>query len=423
MDYKDTLCLPNTEFPMKAKLVAKEPELLARWEDARLYEKILDASTGRKKFILHDGPPYANGHIHLGTALNKILKDIIVKSLFMMGHDTFYLPGWDCHGLPIEHQVEIELGEKGACMTKAEIRKHCREYADKFLDIQRDEFKRLGVLGVWEDPYITMKYSYEATIVRELGKFIGKGSLYKARKPVYWCATCVTALAEAEVEYHDQTTPAIFVRFKMTSDISEKVPELSEYRDDVYVVIWTTTPWTIPANLAIALHPDLEYSAVKTANSGVLIMATDLVDDVMGQIGISEYSTLAMFKGNLLEGLKTRHPLYERESIMILAPFVTIDAGSGCVHIAPGHGEEDYEIGKAYGLDIYAPVDNEGKFTGEVEEFAGQFVFDANDNVNKALKREGALLNVDDFEHSYPYCWRCKSPIIFRSTNQWFISM
>jgi isoleucyl-tRNA synthetase len=408
---------------MKGKLVQKEPEVLQRWESTRLYERIIEASRGRDKFILHDGPPYANGHIHMGTALNKVLKDIIVKSLFMMGYDTFYLPGWDCHGLPIEHQVEIEMGEKIAGMSKADIRKKCREYAEKFLDIQRSEFKRLGVLGVWDDPYITMSYGYEATIIRELGKFIGKGSLYKARKPVYWCATCQTALAEAEVEYNDQTTPAIFVRFKMISDVSEKVPELKEYKDSTYVVIWTTTPWTIPANLAIALHPDLDYSAVKTDKHGVLIMAADLVSSVMPQIGVKEYETLATFKGGALERLKARHPLYDRESLLILAPFVTLDAGSGCVHIAPGHGEEDYEIGKVYNLDVYAPVDNEGKFTKEVEEFAGRFVFDANDDVNKALAREGALLNVDSYSHSYPYCWRCKNPIIFRSTNQWFISM
>ena len=423
MDYKETLCLPNTEFPMKGKLVQKEPEILDRWERTGLYDRILDASKGRDKFILHDGPPYANGHIHLGTALNKVLKDIIVKSLFMMGYDTFYLPGWDCHGLPIEHQVEIEMGEKIASMSKADIRKKCREYAKKFLDIQRSEFKRLGVLGVWEDPYITMSHKYEATIIRELGKFIGKGSLYKARKPVYWCATCQTALAEAEVEYNDQTTPAIFVRFKMISDISEKVPELSEYKDDTHVVIWTTTPWTIPANLAVAFHPDLDYSAVKTDRYGVLILATDLVHSVMPQIGVKEFKTLATFKGEILERLKARHPLYERESLVILAPFVTLDAGSGIVHIAPGHGDEDYEIGKVYGLDIYAPVNNEGRFTTEVEEFAGRFVFDANDDVNKALAREGALLAVDTYAHSYPYCWRCKNPIIFRSTNQWFISM
>ncbi|HOO38678.1 MAG TPA: isoleucine--tRNA ligase [Deltaproteobacteria bacterium] len=423
MDYKDTLCLPKTEFPMKAKLVNKEPEVLSRWEDENLYQKILDKSRDWDKFILHDGPPYANGHIHLGTALNKILKDIIVKSYFMMGHNTFYLPGWDCHGLPIEHQVEIETGDEIATMSKADIRKKCREYANKFLDIQRAEFKRLGVLGIWDDPYITMKYSYEATIVRELGKFIGKDSLYKARKPVYWCATCGTALAEAEVEYHDQTTPAIFVRFKMLSDISEKLPELKDYVDDTHVVIWTTTPWTIPANLAIALHPDLEYSAVKTDKYGVLILATDLIEDVMGQIGVDNYESLAVFKGGLLEHMKAKHPLYDRESLMILAPFVTLEAGSGCVHIAPGHGEEDYEIGKVYGLDIYAPVDNDGNFTKDVEEFAGKFVFDANDDVNAALKRAGTLLSVDDYAHSYPYCWRCKNAIIFRSTNQWFISM
>ena len=423
MDYKNTLCLPQTGFPMKASLVNKEPEMLKRWEDGEIYRRIINKSEGREKFILHDGPPYANGHIHLGTALNKILKDIIVKSLFMMGYNTFYRPGWDCHGLPIEHQVEIEFGKDAAAMSKAEIRKSCREYAMKFLDIQRNEFKRLGVFGAWDEPYITMNFDYEATIVRELGKFIGKGSIYKARKPVYWCAKCGTALAEAEVEYHDQTTPAIFVRFKMVSDISEKIPELRDYKDSTYIVIWTTTPWTIPANLAVALHPDFEYSAVKMEEYGVLIMATELVGDVMKQIGVSEYSTLAVFRGSLIERLKAKHPLYDRESLVILAPFVTLETGSGVVHIAPGHGEEDYEIGKVYGLDVYAPVDNEGRFTKDVPEFAGQFVFDANENVNKALKREGALLSVSSYGHSYPYCWRCKSPIIFRSTSQWFISM
>ncbi|MEN6473263.1 MAG: isoleucine--tRNA ligase [Syntrophaceae bacterium] len=421
MDYKDTLCLPQTAFPMKASLTKKEPELLERWEKARLYHQIMEKSAGREKFILHDGPPYANGHIHLGTALNKILKDIIVKSLFMMGYDTFYKPGWDCHGLPIEHQVELNLGEKKGTLSKVEIRQECRAYAERFLDIQREEFKRLGVLGLWEDPYMTITHAYEATIVRELGKFISQGSIYKARKPVYWCATCKTALAEAEVEYHDQVTPAIFVRFKMISDISERVPELKG--EDVSVVIWTTTPWTIPANLAIALHPDMEYAAVKTDKYGVLIMAAELVASVMAAAGVSEYKTLAIFKGSVLEKLKARHPLYERESLLILADFVTLDTGSGCVHIAPGHGVEDYEIGKVYGLEVYAPVDNDGKFTKEVEDFAGRFVFDANEDVNKALAAKGALLNASDYAHSYPYCWRCKQPIIFRSTWQWFISM
>lgn len=423
MDYKETLCLPRTDFPMKANLVQKEPETLRRWEDGGIYHRIIEASTGRRKFILHDGPPYANGHIHLGTALNKILKDIIIKSLFMMGYDTTYVPGWDCHGLPIEHQVEISMGDRIAGMTKADIRRHCREYAGRFLAIQRDEFKRLGVFGLWEEPYVTMSYDYEATIVRELGKFIGQGSLYRARKPVYWCAACQTALAEAEVEYNDQRTPAIFVRFKLMSDISERIAELAQFRDDTYVVIWTTTPWTIPANLAVAFHPDLTYAAVRTDRYGVLIMAQDLVSSCMPVFGADRYEVVATFKGALMEHLKARHPLYERDSVFILAPFVTLDAGSGCVHIAPGHGEEDYEIGKAYGLEIYAPVDNEGRFTNEVEGFEGRFVFDANGDVNEALRKKGALLHVDDYDHSYPYCWRCKNPIIFRSTNQWFISM
>lgn len=421
MDYKHTLCLPQTAFPMKASLFKKEPDFLQRWEKVELYKKVMEKSAGRKKFILHDGPPYANGHIHLGTALNKILKDIIVKSLFMLGHNTFYLPGWDCHGLPIEHQVELKLGERTGKLTKVEVRRECRAYAKKFLDIQRQEFKRLGVLGLWEEPYLTMHYAYEATIVRELGKFIAQGSIYKARKPVYWCATCRTALAEAEVEYHDQVTPAIFVRFKMGSDISTRVPEFQG--EEVFMVIWTTTPWTIPANLAIALHPDMEYAAVKTDRYGVLVVATELVEHVMKTIGASNYRTLTTFRGDKLEGLKARHPLYERESLLILANFVTLDTGSGCVHIAPGHGEEDYEIGKMYNLDIYAPVDNEGRFTKEVEDFAGRYVFDANGDVTKALHAKGALLSEEQYTHSYPFCWRCKNAIIFRSTYQWFISM
>ncbi|MEA2102772.1 MAG: isoleucine--tRNA ligase [Thermodesulfobacteriota bacterium] len=423
MNYKDTLCLPKTSFPMKAGLVKKEPEFLKRWEDGNLYKKIVDKSQGREKFILHDGPPYANGHIHLGTALNKILKDIIIKSRFMMGYDTTYVPGWDCHGLPIEHNVEIAMKKKNQEISKTKIRKECRIYAKKFLDIQRSEFKRLGVMGLWEEPYVTMDYHYEATIAREMGKFFGKGIVYKARKPVYWCAKCRTALAEAEVEYHDQTTPAIFVRFRIKSDIGETIPELKD-QGDVHVVIWTTTPWTIPANMAVALHPDMEYSALRTKEFGILIVASDLLEDVMGQVGVRDFEVLTVFRGALLEGMKAKHPLYDRDSLIILAGFVTLDVGSGCVHIAPGHGEDDYEVGKKYGLDIYAPVDNDGRFTKEVgSRFEGRFVFDANDDVNQALKEKHALLGVDDYTHSYPYCWRCKTPIIFRSTPQWFISM
>ncbi len=422
MGYKDTLCLPRTGFPMKAKLAEKELDFIKKWDEMGLYKMIMDASQGRDKFILHDGPPYANGHIHLGTALNKILKDIIIKSRFMMGYNSFYRPGWDCHGLPIEHQVEKDIGGKENIRSKSELRKACREYAGKYLDIQRNEFKRLGVLGLWEDPYRTMTYDYEATIVRELGRFIEQGSMYKARKPVYWCASCKTALAEAEVEYHDQVAPSIFVKFKIISGMKDKIQGLST-DGDVYIVIWTTTPWTIPANLAIAVHPDVEYSVVKTDKFGILIVASDLVTSVMEKIGSADYTTLAAVSGRSLEGLKTMHPLYERESVVILAPFVTLDAGTGCVHIAPGHGEEDYDIGRQYGLEVYSPVDDDGRFTDDVEGFAGKFVFDANEAVIDALSEKGALLKSEDYEHSYPYCWRCKNPIIFRSTNQWFISM
>lgn len=421
MDYKDTLCLPKTAFPMKARLSAREPEFLERWEKDQIYRQIIESSVDHPRFIIHDGPPYANGHLHLGHALNKILKDIIIKSYTMMGYETTYRPGWDCHGLPIEHAVEVSLGEEKAGKSKAEIRSLCRDYAEDFLDIQREEFKRLGVFGLWDDPYYTIDYKYEATIVRELGRFIDNGALYKARKPVYWCAECRTALAEAEVEYHDQVTPSIFVKFPLVSDLSAVVPELAGV-DDLSVVIWTTTPWTIPANLAVAFHPELEYSAVRT-DKGVLILATELAHDVLATCGLEEGETLAVFKGARVDGLKARHPLYDRESLLINAPFVTLDAGSGCVHVAPGHGEDDYVIGKAYGLEAYAPVDNDGCYTKDVPELAGTFVFDANDKVNEMLAEKGALLHSFKFEHSYPYCWRCKNPIIFRSTPQWFISM
>jgi len=422
MDYKETLCLPKTDFPMKAQLASREPQFLKRWEEIDLYGKILAQSADRPRYLLHDGPPYANGNIHMGHALNKILKDIVIKARTMMGYHSVYRPGWDCHGLPIEHQVELKLGDKKAGLSKAEIRKYCREYAEEFLGIQREEFERLGVFGLWQDPYLTINYKYEGTIARELGKFMERGSLYKAKKPVYWCAHCRTALADAEVEYHDQVTPAIFVRFKLTSDIGQVVPALSG-RNDAHMVIWTTTPWTIPANLAIAVHPDMEYSAVETPQHGVLIVATELVKDVMQACAIENYTELAVVKGAALERQVAQHPLYERDSLVILADFVTVDSGSGCVHIAPGHGEDDYLVGKAYGLEAFAPVDNDGCYTNEVPELKGKFVFDANDDVNAWLKEKGALLSVSKYAHSYPYCWRCKSPIIFRSTPQWFISM
>ncbi|HON23961.1 MAG TPA: isoleucine--tRNA ligase [Syntrophales bacterium] len=422
MDYKESLNLPKTDFPMKANLAAREPEMLARWEEMKIYHRIRAVSKGREVYILHDGPPYANGSIHLGTALNKIIKDMVIKAKNMSGYDSIYVPGWDCHGLPIEHQVDKELGDKKYEISQADKRRFCRRYAERFVDIQREQFKRLGVFGEWENPYLTMTYDYEAITVAEFGKLYLGGDVYKGKKPVYWCATCKTALAEAEVEYGDHTTPSIYVKFPMISDIAAVRPKLAG--EKVSVVIWTTTPWTIPANLAIAFHEEFLYVAVKIEGE-VLILAKDLLDyclDAFGWQG-KPYEILDEFPGAVMEGLKTRHPLIDRESVLILAPFVTLDAGTGCVHIAPGHGQEDYEIGMKYGLDNYAPVDEDGRFTKDVADFAGMFVFDANDPVNKKLKEVGALLGLVDIEHSYPHCWRCKEPIIFRSTEQWFISM
>ncbi|MBA4421709.1 MAG: isoleucine--tRNA ligase [Syntrophus sp. (in: bacteria)] len=422
MDYKESLNLPKTDFPMKANLSQREPEMLARWDDMHIYHLIREASRGRKPYILHDGPPYANGSIHLGTALNKIIKDILIKAKNMSGHDSVYVPGWDCHGLPIEHQVDKELGEKKAVMSQADKRRFCRVYADKYVGIQREQFKRLGVFGEWENPYLTMTYDYEATTVAEFGKLYLGGSVYKGKKPVYWCASCKTALAEAEVEYQDHTTPSIYVKFALISDIASRLPKLAG--EKVFVVIWTTTPWTIPANLAIAFHAEFLYVAVKIKGE-VLILAKDLLDYCLDAFGLRHepYEILDEFPGAVMEGLKCRHPLIDRETLLILAPFVTLDAGTGCVHIAPGHGQEDYEIGMKYGLDNYAPVDDDGNFTREVKDFAGRFVFDANGAINKKLGEEGALLGQMDIQHTYPHCWRCKQPIIFRSTEQWFISM
>jgi isoleucyl-tRNA synthetase len=420
MDYRQTLHLPKTDFPMKANLTKREPEILKEWEAKQIYHQISERSKGRTKYILHDGPPYANGHIHIGTALNKILKDFIVKSKFMGGFDSHYVPGWDCHGLPVEHEVEKSLGSKKAELSVVEIRRRCRDYAAKFIDIQREEFKRLGVFGEWEKPYLTMSYDYQATIVREFGKFLLKGSVYKGKKPVHWCATCKTALAEAEVKYEDHRSPSVYVKFRMVSDIGGRFPNPKNL--PVSVVIWTTTPWTLPANLAIAFHPDFVYVAVELKNE-IYIMAEALLEEVMKKIKVQDYRILEKFRGAALERLKCRHPFLDRDSLLILAPYVTLDAGTGCVHTAPGHGQEDYESGVQYGLDIYSPVDDDGRFTADVPFFAGQFVFSANEAVIKKLAETGALLKQEMTEHSYPHCWRTNDPIIFRATEQWFISM
>jgi len=420
MDYRTTLNLPKTDFPMKANLSQREPTVLKKWGELKIYEKIKEARMGENKFILHDGPPYANGHIHIGTALNKILKDLVIKAKTMVGFSSEFIPGWDCHGLPIEHQIDKELGGKKYSIPQSDIRKLCREYATKYIDIQREEFKRLGVFGNWESPYLTMNDGYVATIVRELGRFIAQGSIYKGKKPVQWCASCQTALAEAEVEYQAHRSPSIYVKFPIISDLSSLFPSLAN--EKISMVIWTTTPWTIPANLAIALHPDFTYVAVKVPGE-TYILAEGLLEQTMKKIGKDTFTVLEKFSARQIEGLKCKHPFIDRESLIILGQHVTLEAGTGCVHTAPGHGQEDYEIGQKYGLEIYAPVDDQGKFTQDVNFFAGEFVFDANDKVNKKLKEVGALLMEEQIEHSYPHCWRCKNPIVFRATEQWFISM
>jgi isoleucyl-tRNA synthetase len=420
MDYKNTLNLPRTDFPMKANLAKREPDILKMWEAMDLYGKLRQMSRNRPRYVLHDGPPYANGHIHLGTALNKILKDMIVRSRQMMGFDSVYVPGWDCHGLPIEHQVEKELGLRKLEMSQLELRRLCRAYAEKFIDIQRQEFKRLGVVGDWQRPYLTMSYDYEATIARELGKFITQGSVFKSKKPIYWCTSCHTALAEAEVEYEQHQSPSIYVKFPLISHLSSKVPALGG--KGVSVLIWTTTPWTIPANLAIALHPDLVYVAVAVQEEA-WILAEGLVEEVMNRAKISNYEIVARLSSGELEGLRCRHPFIDRESVIVLGSYVTLEAGTGCVHTAPGHGREDYETALKYNLEVYSPVDDEGRFTVDVPFFAGQFVFDANRAVNAKIAQEGNLICEESIIHSYPHCWRCKNPVIFRATEQWFISM
>lgn len=420
MDYKNTLNLPKTDFPMKANLPKREPEILKGWEEQKLYQQIRRKFADKTKYILHDGPPYANGHIHIGTALNKILKDFVVKSRSMMGYNAVYVPGWDCHGLPIEHQVEKTLGDKKSQMGKDEIRKLCRQYASKFIDIQRSEFKRLGVLGDWEHPYTTMDYRYEADTIRELAKFVEKGSVYKGLKPVYWCIHCETALAEAEVEYYDHESPSVYVKFPLVSDPERILPVLKGKK--TYILIWTTTPWTLPANLAIAFHPEYTYTAVQV-NGEVYIVVKELLEETLKKAGIKDFTILGTFPGKVVEGLVAKHPFIDRESKLILADYVTLDQGTGCVHTAPGHGQEDYESGVKYGLEIYTPVDSQGRFTSDVPFFAGMNVFKANSAIIQKMREDGSLLAEEKLTHSYPHCWRCKNPVIFRSTPQWFISM
>ena len=420
MDYKKTLNLPSTKFAMRANLPQKEPLQLKEWEEKKIYEKLREQSKDNPSFILHDGPPYANGHLHMGHAINKILKDIIVRSKQMTGFNAPYIPGWDCHGLPIEHNVDKKLGKKKREMTSVQVRQECRSYAAKFVKIQSDEFKRFGVAGEWDKPYLTMNYPYEARIAKECGEFALAGDMFLGKKPIYWCCNCQTALAEAEIEYHDHTSPSIYVKFPVKDDLSDVIGEVD---DDIFVVIWTTTPWTIPANLGICLHPDFIYNAVKTDNQGVLILAKDMTRQVMKEFGIENYSVLKEFSSKGLENRKCKHPIYDRDSLIILGNHVTLEAGTGCVHTAPGHGADDHIVGKQYGLEPYSPVGNNGVFTKDVELFGGQYIFKANANINEKLDELNLLLKNENLSHSYPHCWRCKKPVIFRATPQWFISM
>ncbi|MBF0460499.1 MAG: isoleucine--tRNA ligase [Magnetococcales bacterium] len=436
MDYKDTVQLPRTDFPMRANLPQLEPTILQKWIDLDLYARLREAAQDRPTFVLHDGPPYANGHLHMGHAINKVLKDVIVKSKQMRGFNADYVPGWDCHGLPIETNVEQELKKQGRNKEDLPIndfRRLCRAYAEKWVAIQREEFKRLGVIGQWDKPYLTMSYRFEADIVRELGRFLVNGGLFKGLKPVYWCIHDVTALAEAEVEYQDHTSQSIHVKFPLAA--GESLADLSsDAASPISVVIWTTTPWTIPANLAVCLHPRLQYVAVQVEQPGtqkniqageILILAEGLWESTLTAIGLAptDGRILARFAGAALEGKRFRHPYLEQDAPILLGEHVTLEAGTGCVHTAPGHGHEDFAVGQLYGLKPFNPVDDTGCFRPDTPHFAGQHIYKANAEVIALLDRQGQLLAHRPLTHSYPHCWRCRKPIIIRATPQWFISM
>lgn len=447
LDLKKTVNLPKTDFSQKANLTQNEPARLQKWAELDLYRLICRSRAGREKFILHDGPPYANADIHLGTAMNKVLKDFIVKSRTMMGYDAPYVPGYDCHGLPIEQHVERDLEKKGKKKSDLSVetfRRICRQHAENALKSQTRDFKRLGILGEWEDPYLTMSNHYEAETARMFARFVERGYVYKGARPVYWCIKDQTALAEAEVEYHQHTSPSVYVKFPLRSDPASIDAALAGRK--VFVLIWTTTPWTLPANLGIAVHPDFEYSAFEHGDE-VYIVASDLVEAVAAKCELASTSprVIARFSGMKLDRLEAGHPWIDRVSLLMVGEHVTLGgeadaeteldvseaqkkstdskAGTGAVHTAPGHGHDDFVIGKRYGLEIYCPVDNAGRFTPEVEHFAGLRVFDANDKIVEFMRERGVLLFSENYDHRYPHCWRCKNPVIFRATPQWFIAM
>jgi isoleucyl-tRNA synthetase len=436
--YKDTLHLPRTDFPMKANLPQREPEMLATWQREGLYQAMVAAArrSGKPAFLLHDGPPYANGHLHAGHILNKVLKDVIVKFRNLNGNPCEYIPGWDCHGLPIERNVEQEKGRALKVEDPVRFRRECRAYAEKFVAIQRREFERLGCLGEWDHPYLTMSYGYEAHIAQELGRVVASGAVYRGKKPVYWCHECETALAEAEVEYADHKSPAIYVRFPLADDARAKLGVPAG--KPASVLIWTTTPWTLPANLAVCFHPDFDYVAALVQGGGqgghvapqaidvggeIILVAEGRLSATLGLLGTDRFTRLAALKGRELEGLHCHHPFIERESLFILGEHVTLDTGTGCVHTAPGHGEEDYVVARQYGLEPYSPVDDRGRFTREVPQFQGRLVFDTDGDICALLEGRGALVAKEVISHSYPHCWRSRTPVIFRSTTQWFVSM
>ncbi|MDP2894979.1 MAG: isoleucine--tRNA ligase [bacterium] len=408
---------------MKANLPVKEKEILKFWDELGLYSRIQEKNAGGEWYLLHDGPPYANGDIHMGTALNKTLKDFVVKYKSMRGYRCPFVPGWDCHGLPIEHRLLRELHKTKHDVEVLDFRRKAKEFALKWLGVQREQFKRLGVLGEWDKPYVTMDPAYEAKEIEGFARLYADGYIYRGLKPVHWCIVCETALAEAELEYHDKESPSIYVRFKA----DERVNRLFGV-ENASIVIWTTTPWTLPANLAVAVHPDFQYSAVRVnhgqdAHATSLVLASETLPRLKDELGWEDYEVVATVNGAQLEGMNCDHPLADRKSRVILADFVTLDQGTGCVHTAPGHGQEDYEIAGKYNLEIYSPVDERGRFTPEVRDFAGKQVFEANDLIVQHLRSRGLLLEATKVTHSYPHCWRCKSPVIFRATRQWFINV
>ena len=423
-EWKDTVNLPRTDFPMKASLPKSEPETLARWQAINLYRKIREARAGAPKFVLHDGPPYANGNIHMGTAMNKILKEFVVKARSMAGFDAPYVVGYDCHGLPIELRVDRELGAKKRDMSVAEFCRACRAYAERFVGTMSEQFQRLGILGTWDNPYLTMDFRYQAAIARAFGRFVQHGLVYKGKKPVHWCIHCRTALAEAEVEYKPHESPSIYVEFLLdpssAGELATRVPALAGRQ--VSVLIWTTTPWTIPSNLAIAFHPQFDYAAYDVGGR-VVIVAEALASRVAAVVGKTFGPPVARMKGELLEHIRFQHPLYARPSVGVLGDYVTLEAGTGAVHTAPGHGADDFATGVKYGLDIYAPVGAAGHFLETVELFGGKRVFDANPDIVEALKQRSRLWHKEAFSHQYPHCWRCHNPVIFLATSQWFISL